>query len=325
MKQFLCFSIGISPKGKFRYGHKIVAERFLRGLFYLTMVFLVLGSGRATAQPDFTGVEITTTHVAGNIYMLQGSGGNIGVSVGRDGVLIVDDQFAPLSGKISAALKEIDPGAVKFVLNTHWHGDHTGGNANFSKTATIIAHNNVRKRLSTQQSLKFFNSVSPPAPKEALPVITFNESLSVHFNDEEITVIHFPFGHTDTDSVILFTRSNVVHMGDHFFNGMFPFIDIENGGDVEGVIRNVEGILETLPEDVKLIPGHGELADRNALKNFRQMLVETTALIRQRMETGKSLEEIQEQGLPERWQAWESPIVSQAQWIGIVYDSLSKR
>ena len=196
-------------------------------------IFLAASLSVAFAQRDFSEVQIKSTHVAGNVYMLEGSGGNIGVSVGADGVLIVDDQFAPLAGKIEAAIRDINSGSLKFVLNTHLHGDHTGGNAHFGKKASIVAHTNVRKRLAADSR----------TAREALPVVTFDQSISVHFNGEEIKVIHVPPGHTDGDSVIHFTQSGVVHMGDQFFNGRFPFVDLDRGGDVKGYVKNVENIL----------------------------------------------------------------------------------
>ena len=292
-------------------------SRFLFTIF----IFFLLAS--VSFARDFAKVEIKTTHVAGNIHMLEGAGGNIGISVGPDGLLMIDDQFAPLSEKIRAALDKLGKGKLKFLLNTHWHGDHTGGNAAFGKEATIIAHTNVRKRLQSRQEIKLFNMVSEPAPKVALPVITFDDSLSVHFNDEEIRVLHLPAGHTDGDSVILFTGSNVVHMGDQMFAGMFPFVDLGTGGDVEGYTKNVKSILDRVPENVKIIPGHGTLSGFNDLKAFHQMLVETTAFVRQRMAEGKDLEQIQAEGFPEKWTNWSGGVINANQWIGIVYKSLS--
>ena len=265
----------------------------------------------AWAQRDYTRIEIETTHVAGNIYMLKGAGGNIGVSVGPDGILLVDDQFAPLAEKIRTALKELSERPLKFLLNTHFHGDHTGGNVIFGAEAHIIAHTNVRKRLQMES----------PA-KEGLPVLTFDDSLSIHFNDEEIRVIHFPNSHTDGDSVIFFTGSNVVHMGDLFFSGRFPYVDLNNGGDVEGLIRHLEQLLTELPPDVKLIPGHGPLSDIDDLKTYHQTLVETRDLIRNQIEAGKSLEEIKAAGLPQKWRSWGAGFISTGRWIEIVHRSL---
>src|SRR6266498_3664542 len=235
----------------------------------LILAFLILCVGfKASYAQDFSKVEIKVTKVAGSVYMLEGAGGNIGVSVGPDGMLIVDDQYAPLADKIKTALKTLGEGKLKFVLNTHYHPDHTGGNIAFGPDAPIIAQTNVHKRLSEEQKSKFFNLTMPASPKEALPVITFDNAVSVFFNGEEIKVIHFPHGHTDGDSIIFFTGANVVHMGDDFFNGMFPFVDLEAGGDVEGITKNVGDILSKLHAGVKIIPGHGPLSDAGGLKAF---------------------------------------------------------
>jgi glyoxylase-like metal-dependent hydrolase (beta-lactamase superfamily II) len=193
----------------------------------------LLGAVWATQQQDFSNVEIKATQVRGNVYMLEGRGGNIGVSVGEDGILIVDDQYAPLSEKIRAALSKLNNGPLKFVLNTHWHGDHTGGNPFFGKEATIVAHASVRKRLMTEQ--RRGERITPPLPKEGWPVITLESSLSLHFNGEEIKVMHFPRGHTDGDCVIFFVNANVVHMGDDFFVARFPFVDLVSGGRRRGL------------------------------------------------------------------------------------------
>jgi len=285
----------------------------------ISMCFIVNSS---FAERDFSAVEIKIVNVSKNIYMLQGSGGNVGVSVGSDGVLMIDDQFAPLSEKIRSAIKSVGGEKISFLVNTHWHGDHTGGNEQFGREATIIAHTNVRKRLSSRQEVKLFNMVSEPHPKEALPVITFDESLSVYFNGEEIKAIHFPKGHTDGDIIIFFEGSNVVHMGDHFFTGTFPFIDLNSGGDVEGYTSNVAKIITLLPDDVKIIPGHGELSDMNALKAYHAMLIGTTDFVRTAITAGKGLDEVKKEGLPEQWQSWAKGFLSEEQWIEIVYQSL---
>ena len=273
-------------------------------------------------QQDFSKVEIKVTKVAGSVYMLEGAGGNIGVSVGADGILIVDDQFAPLADKIRAALKTLGEGKLKFVLNTHWHGDHTGGNAQFGSDASIIAHDNVRKRLATDQ--KIFNEKVPASPKEALPVITFDNSLSVHFNNEEIRAIHFPHGHTDGDSVIFFTGSNVVHMGDDFFAERFPFVDLENGGDAVNLAKNVGEIIGRLPVGVKIIPGHGPLSTIDDLKLYHRMLTETIDVVRKQAATGKTLEQIKAGGLPDTWKSWGTGFIKTDQWIELIYRSLKR-
>ncbi len=274
---------------------------------------------------DFSKVEMKATKVAGNVYMLEGAGGNIGVSVGSDGILIVDDQFAPLADKIRASLKTLGEGKLRFILNTHWHGDHTGGNVAFGPEAPIIAHDNVRKRLATEQKSEFFKSTTPPSPKEALPVITFDQSLSVHFNGEEIRAIHFPNGHTDGDSVIFFTGSNVVHLGDDFFAGSFPFVDLESGGSVEGLAKNIGEIIARIPAGAKLIPGHGPISTVDDLKAYHRMLLETTDSVRKKIATGKTLEQIKGEGLPEEWKSWGAGFIKTDSWIEIVFRSLSVR
>lgn len=285
------------------------------------LLLLALAAGSAAAQErDFSKVEIKATKIAGNVYMLEGAGGNIGVSAGPDGILIVDDQYAPLSDKIRTALRLLAPGDLEFVLNTHWHGDHTGGNPAFGKEATIIAHENVRKRLSTEQTV--FGEKVAPLPKEGLPVVTFGESLSIHFNGEEIKAVHFPHGHTDGDSVIFFTAANVVHMGDDFFVGRFPFVDLGSGGSVQGLIANIEKVLAQIPADARIIPGHGPLSTPADLKAYHGMLVETSGIVRTKMQAGKDLATIQKEGLPEEWKEWGSGFIKTEAWIGFIYESL---
>jgi len=244
------------------------------------------------------------------------------VSVGPDGVLIVDDKFAPLAEKIRAALKEVGGGQLKFILNTHWHGDHTGANPVFGPEAPIIAHTNVRQRLATEQ--RRGERVTPPMDPKGWPVITFDESVSVHFNGEEIKVIHFPHGHTDGDSVIFFTGSNVAHLGDDFFAGRFPFVDLDSGGDVEGLAENIAEVIDELPADVAIIPGHGPLSTLDDLKTYHGMLVEMMNLVRGKMEAGKTLEQIKAEGLPEKWKDWGSGFISTERWLETIYKSLAR-
>ena len=256
---------------------------------------------------------IKTTHVAGSVYMLEGRGGNIAVSAGEDGILIVDNQFDNLAPQIEAALADLDEGELKFVLNTHWHGDHTGGNAHFGKKATVLAHENVRERLKNKSG----------TPKSALPVITFKESSSVHFNGEEIRLLHLGAGHTDGDVIIWFTDSNVIHMGDQFFNGRFPYIDLASGGRVLGYQRNVTKILNALPEGAKIIPGHGPLGDKQDLQSFSTMLLETINSVRQAISQGKTLDQIKAGGVDEKYKAWAVGFINTPRWLQIVYNSLT--
>jgi cyclase len=292
---------------------------------FLLLTVVLLFAVSAHAQTDFSKVEIKATKVSGNVYMLQGSGGNIGVSVGDDGLLIVDDQFAPLADKIRAALKGIADKKLRFILNTHWHGDHTGGNVAFGPEATIIAHDNVRKRLATEQKSTVFNSTTPASPKEALPVITFNDSLSVHFNGEDIRAIHFPHGHTDGDSVIFFSTSNVVHLGDDFFAGRFPFVDLESGGSVEGLVRNIGELIGKIPADAKLIPGHGPISTLDDLKSYHRMLQQTTEIVRGKIAAGKTLDQIKTEGLPAEWAPWGAGFIKTDRWVETIYKSLTAK
>jgi len=291
----------------------------------LVPIVLLLFVISVEAQTDFSKVEIKVTKVAGNVYMLEGSGGNIGVSVGDDGILIVDDQFAPLADKIRAALKGIADKKLRFILNTHWHGDHTGGNVAFGPEAPVIAHDNVRKRMAVEQKSEFFKRTTPASPKEALPVITFDQNLTVWFNGEEIRVIHFPHGHTDGDAVIFFTQSNVVHLGDDFFAGRFPFVDLESGGSVEGLTKNVGEIITKIPPGAKLIPGHGPLSTIEDLKNYHNMLVTTTDIVRQKIAAGKTLDQIKTEGLPDTWKPWGTGFIKTDLWLEIVYRSLTAK
>jgi len=275
----------------------------------------------AAAQRDFSGVEIKTIPVAGNVTMLEGSGGNIGVSAGADGLLIIDDQFAPLADKIKAALAAISSGDLVFVLNTHFHGDHAGGNEVFGLEAIIVAHANVRERLASGQGVR--GQSVPAAPAVALPVITFDEGMSIHFNGEHIELFYAPAGHTDTDSIIYFHGSNVVHMGDHFFAGRFPFIDIASGGSAKGYERNVGRALQEIPDDVKIIPGHGPLSEKKDLQLFHDMLVSSIETVQKGIDAGKSVDDIKATGLSSKWDGWGSGFINNDTWITTLFDSLS--
>lgn len=293
-------------------------------LISLKTIIIPLLFTQAAYSRDFTNVELKTVHVSGNIYMLEGihgfAGGNIGVSIGDDGILIVDDQFSEMNEKIRAALAKLNPGQPSFILNTHWHGDHTGGNINFSTHATIIAHHNVRKRLMEEQSNMF--ATTPARPKQAWPVVTFEDSLTIHFNNETIKVLHLPSGHTDGDSVIYFKESNVVHMGDHYFAGMFPFVDIASGGNVLSFAENVNTIINSIPDDALIIPGHGPLSNKQELIIYQNMLQDSISLVEQNLEKGMTLEEIVENGLPEKLKRWETGFIKADNWLTFIYQSI---
>ena len=247
----------------------------------------------ASAQQDFSKVEIKTQKLTDTTYMLIGAGGNIGLSVGEDAVFMIDDQFAPLTPKILAAVKAITAKPVKFVLNTHWHFDHTGGNENLGKDgALIVAHNNVRKRMNSEQLIEFLGMPTKPSPKAALPVVTFSTDMSFHINGDEVVCLHMPRAHTDGDAIVHFVNSNVIHMGDIYFNGMYPFIDTSSGGTVAGVIAAVDRALAIARDDTKIIPGHGPLATKADLKAYRDMLAALSERVAKMMKEGKKLEEI---------------------------------
>ena len=248
--------------------------------------------GRTSAQQEMEDVEIETVHVAGGIYMLQGRGGNIGLSVGDDGAFVVDDQFAPLTGKIKAAIATVTEQEVQFVINTHWHGDHTGGNENFGEAgAIIVAHQNVRKRMNPAAFVDLVGR-SQQSAAAALPVITFEEGLNFYWNDEEIHVVHVEHAHTDGDAIIGFSKANVVHMGDNFFNGRYPFIDVDSGGSVNGMIAAAETALQHTDSGTKIIPGHGPLAGPAELRTFRDMLVTVRDRVRTMINEGLNEDEI---------------------------------
>jgi cyclase len=272
--------------------------------------------GSAGAQRDFSEVRIKPIQVADGIYMLQGSGGNIGLSVGEDGALIIDDQFAPLAPKIQAVIQELGGAQPSFILNTHHHGDHTGGNAIFGAWGVIVAHENVRLRLLSRRVN------DQPLPRSAFPEITYRHGLSIHFNGDELRVAHFPAAHTDGDGVVFFTRSNVVHMGDLLFNGRFPYIDLGSGGTVAGYTDAVRALEQQIPSDAKIIPGHGDLATHGDLVKFLRMLEESAALVRAGIEAGSSLEQLQAGGMPEEWSSWGQGWIDNDRWLSIVYESL---
>ena len=241
---------------------------------------------------DFDNVKIEAIPLADGLHMLTGRGGNLAVSTGADGVFLVDDQFAPLTDKIRAAIAEISGAPLRFVVNTHWHGDHTGGNENLGKAGvTIVAHENVRARLSVDQFQAAFNRTVPASPPAALPVITFRTDVTFHLNGQEVHVFHVDPAHTDGDSIVHFRGANTIHMGDTFFNGIYPFIDLGSGGSVDGLVAAADRALELADAETKIIPGHGLLADRAALVTYRDMLAAVRERLRDLIAQGKSADE----------------------------------
>lgn len=280
----------------------------------------------ATQDQDFSKVQIKVAKVAGSVYMLEGAGGNIGASVGEDGIVIVDDQYAPLADKIQAALKGITDKPVRFVINTHYHEDHTGGNGYFQKQATIIAHDNVRKRLESGGAAGNGGSVhfeAKPQPKEVLPIITFDHDVTVHLNGEDIRAIYFPAGHTDGDAMIFFSKSNVVHMGDDFVTYGFPFIDVDSGGSIDGMIAGVEKVIAQVPPDVKIIPGHGPLSTVDDVRKYLDMLKGTRDVVAKALQQARTLDQMKQAKLLEPWKKYSGDFISQDAFIETLYNSLT--
>jgi glyoxylase-like metal-dependent hydrolase (beta-lactamase superfamily II) len=281
----------------------------------------------ARAQAGLDTVRIRTVPVAAGVYMLQGSGGNIGVSVGADAVFLVDDQFAPLSDRIVAAVRTITERPIRFLVNTHWHGDHTGGNENFAKAGVVIvAHDNVRQRMSVEQFMARFNRRVPPSPRGALPVITFPALVTFHLNDDEIHVVHVPHAHTDGDALVHWAKANVMHMGDTFFNGGYPFIDLSSGGSIDGLIEALNGALTYVNETTKIIPGHGPLAGRAELVAFRDVVVGARDAVRALIADGRDLDAILAARPTARWdEQWGRGFIDGEAFVRTIYESLTKR
>ena len=292
----------------------------------LFIIISCLVATSAFAQQDFSKVQIKTIPVAEGVYMLVGSGGNIGLSVGQDGAFLIDDQYAPLTDKILKAISAVTDKPVRFLVNTHWHMDHTGGNENIGKGGTIIvAHDNVRKRLAKGQFMKVFNANIPPSPPKALPVITFADSVTFHWNDETLEVVHVRSAHTDGDAVIYFKSTNAVHVGDLFFNGIYPFIDAESGGSMEGVIAGVGEVLGRIDDNTKVIPGHGPLGNKTDLKAYRDMLATVHESMTKLIEAGKNIDEIIAAKPTADFDAkWGGGFLKPDQWVRIVYAVMQK-
>jgi len=298
----------------------------MRNILFATVVLLLANAFVTAQEKDFSKVQMKVSKVAGNIYMLEGAGGNIGASVGDDGIVIVDDQYAPLADKIQVALKGITDKPVRFVINTHYHEDHTGGNAIFQKNAPVIAHENVRKRLQEGGTAGNGGSVhieAKPQPKDALPIITFDHDVTVHLNGEDIRALHFPAGHTDGDSIIFFPKANVVHMGDDFVTYGFPFIDVDSGGSINGMIDAVEKVIPQLPPDVKVIPGHGPVSNLDDVRAYLKMLKDTRDAVQSALKQGKTLEQMKQEKILDPWKKYSGDFISEDAFLETLYNSLT--
>ena len=269
--------------------------------------------------------EVKATPIKGPLYFFQGRGGNVVASIGEDGVLLVDADYNKYAPAHAARAGEIagNDAAPRFVLNTHWHSDHTGGNNFFGEQGSvIIAHENIRQRMSTGQKIEAFDRVIEPSPKIALPVVTYGDSVALHFNGDDIEVQHYPKGHTDGDSVVFFAAENVVHMGDLVFAERFPFVDISSGGNVFGVIDNIAAVLARIDDQTVVVPGHGAITDKAGLAAYHEMLVTTSGQVTSALEQGKSLEEVTADGLGGQWESWGSGFIKEAAWISFIAGSM---
>jgi len=288
------------------------------GIFAFALTNFANAENHHASSPTFKSTSLTS-----NIFMLQGKGGNIGLIKGKQGLLLIDADYKEMSSALEAELAKYGGiNKVSYLINTHWHGDHTQGNEIVGHHAKIIAHENVRPRLLTSQEIKLFNMVTEPYSEHALPSITYKTSMSLHINNKEINVVHFPNGHTDGDSIVFIKNDNIVHMGDHFFSGMFPFVDVAHGGNVLKMANNIKSVLAMLNNKTKIIPGHGPLSTKADLQAFHDMLTGTSAEINEMKEKGMTLEKIKEKGLSNKWASWTKGFIPEKVWIDIVYSSL---
>ena len=296
------------------------------GTLLQVMLLALACLNTAIAEEPFKDVEINTIKAGDGVYMLTGKGGNLGLSVGDDGVFLIDDQFAPLTGKIQAAIARLSDKPVRFVLNTHWHPDHTGGNENLGASgATLIAHDNVRTRLSVDNFIEMFQMDAPAMPKTGLPVITFNEAITFHINNDDIRAWHVEHAHTDGDAIVHFRQANVIHTGDIYFAGMYPFIDSGSGGSAEGCIRAINQVLEIANEKTVIIPGHGPISNRQELTAYRGMLKTISEHIKVRLRNKDSLEQVQADGVTADFDAaYGAGFIKNEQFVKMLYQDLSR-
>lgn len=287
---------------------------------------LVLSASTLGLHAQYDDVEIEPVKINESLYMLKGAGGNMGLSVGQDGPLLIDDQFAPLTEKIVAAVAKFSDKPIRFVVNTHWHGDHTGGNENLGKRgAVIVAHENVRVRMAKGQFLKAFNRHVDPSPREALPVVTFADGLTLHWNDDELEVLHVAPAHTDGDSVIFFKKANVLHTGDLYFNGLYPFVDSSSGGNFAGLIAAVDLLLTRIDDKTVVIPGHGPLSKKSELEAYGVMLRDIHTTVKGHIDAGKSRQEVIDARPTANYdERWGSGFLKPDVWVGIVYDTIAE-
>jgi len=289
-------------------------------------ISLVAGAAYGQQQ-DFDKVTIKTTKITEGVYMLEGAGGNIGLSVGDDGVVVIDDEFAPLTPKIQAAIAAITPKPIKFVLNTHWHGDHTGGNENMAAAgAVIVAHDNVRKRMSVEQFIEMMKRKVPASPPKALPIVTFSTDVTLHLNGEDLHIISAGPAHTDGDAIVVFPKAKVVHMGDCFMTISYPFVDLSSGGNFDGFVAAADKVLGMADDSFKIIPGHGALSGKADLKSWRDMLATIRTRVKKQADAGKTLEVIQKAKLTAEWDdKWGKDFIKPDQIVEFAFKALKAK
>lgn len=292
----------------------------MKPLLILAVLLSTLGSVQAREEK----VEFKTFQLSDTVWMLMGKGGNIGISTGEDGLYIIDDQVRPITSQLLQAIRKISDKPIQFVINTHYHADHTGGNETIGKAgAVIIAHDNIHKRMSTEQVSIFMKSTTPPYAKDALPVVTFNDRMSLHFNGETATAYHVAHGHTDGDSIIHFPASNVIHMGDMYFNTLYPYVDLDAGGSIQGMVQAADLALSLADDTTRIIPGHGPLAVAEDLRNYRDFLVKASANVLALIDEGKNLQQVIAAKPTAEWdeelgKTWITP----PQFVTFIYNSL---
>jgi cyclase len=289
----------------------------------IALLTLLVSLQPVFAEDDFAKEEFKVTALGQSLYMLEGAGGNVTAIIGADGVLLVDDDFAEMAEKLVTKLKSLKGGSPRFIINTHFHYDHTGGNEVFGPTATLIAATSVRERLMSEQIL--WNKKHPAVPHRALPVLTFDRSVVLHLGDEDVKAIHYPNGHTDGDTVVFFSKANVVSLGDLYFSGMYPIFHPEHGGSLLGLVHNLRKLLKRIPEDAKVVPGHGPLSSKAELVLYNHMILDSIETVQKGINAGRRLDQIQKTGLPGRWDSFSHGYLTTDRWIALLYKSLTRQ